>query len=325
MISHAIKYFNPLIGKSLEFCKAINLAMRTANSDASILLQGETGTGKELFVEAIHKGSKRRTTGHLVPINCAAITETLFESEIMGHEKGAFTGATEKRQGKVEYADQGTLFLDEISEMPLPMQTKFLRVLQQKQFSPVGSNKTFESNFRIICTTNIDLKTCITNGRFRNDLYHRINVIRIVIPPLRYRRDDILILANHFIKKICHQQKINVKKIDEKTETYLTNYLWPGNVRELENVCKRAVTLTDSNDICYDVLPQELTDPKCRFDLNDIQILSKAIVSNKFPIDIIKTATIRTAYEQCGCRLKDTVKFLENMGFSESTIKRRLK
>lgn len=232
---------------------------RVAPSRATALLLGESGTGKELVAQAIHEASPRRDKP-FVKINCAALPETLLESELFGHEKGAFTGAGGTRFGRFELADKGTLFLDEIGEMPLLLQAKLLRVLQEQQFERLGSTKTLTVDVRIIAATNVSLEEAVAQGSFRNDLYYRLNVIPIVLPPLRKRKEDIPLLLDHFLRISNQRNEKNVKMSRDFLD-FLTDYDWPGNVRELQNLIERLVILSAREILHIDDLPTYLLDP----------------------------------------------------------------
>ena len=228
-----------------------------ADSMASVLILGESGTGKELVARAIHYASSRRD-GPFVSINCASIPETLLESELFGYKKGAFTGAINDKKGKFLLASGGTLFLDEIGDMPLYLQAKILRALQEKEIEPIGSETKIKIDIRLISATNKPIDLWVKEGKFREDLYYRINVIEIKLPPLKERKDDIPLLVKHFIQKYSEINKRNVKRISEEALLMLTNYEWPGNVRELENVIERAVLLCTGDTIDVKDLPPYL-------------------------------------------------------------------
>jgi DNA-binding NtrC family response regulator len=230
--------FEAIVGQSPALMQALDLARKAMRVDSTVLIAGESGTGKDLLARCIHSGG-RRASEAFVPVSCCAIPEQLVESELFGHEKGAFTGAVERRIGKIQVADGGTLFLDEIGEMPLDAQAKLLRVLQDGQFYPVGSNKTVESDVRFICATNRNLQQRIQEGCFREDLYYRINVIPIEMPPLRRRREDVPSLVNHFLAKHTPRVNARAKRFTRDASALLASYEWPGNVRELENVVER--------------------------------------------------------------------------------------
>ncbi len=223
------------------------LAKKVASSSSTVLLLGESGTGKEVLAKYIHFCSKRK--GPFIAINCAAIPEELLEAELFGYEKGAFTGAIKSKPGKFEIAQNGTLFLDEIGDLSLKLQAKLLRVLQEKQVERLGSNHSIKVEVRIIAATNKDLEKEVEKGNFREDLFYRLNVIPIKIPPLRERKEDIPLLAEFFLKKICKREGIEEKRFSEDAIKALVNYSWPGNVRELENLIERAIILSESEVI----------------------------------------------------------------------------
>ena len=229
----------------------LKIAKQVAPSEANILLTGESGTGKEIFSRFIHDNSKRANK-KFVAVNCAAIPETLLESELFGYEKGAFTGAVARRIGKFEEASDGTLLLDEISEMDIKIQAKLLRAIQEKEIDRIGGKTPIKVNTRIIATSNRNLAEAVKNGMFRQDLYYRLNVVNIDIPPLRERKDDIVVLAKHFVKKYSELNEIPLKPLAKSAEEKLLNYLWPGNVRELENTIHRAVLMSTGDEITAD-------------------------------------------------------------------------
>lgn len=252
--------YEGVIGKSENMQRLFYLVDRIARSKANILLTGESGVGKDVFARLIHKKSSQELK-RFVPINCGAIPENLIESELFGHEKGAFTGAIQMKRGKFELAHNGTLFLDEVGELPLPMQVKFLRVLQEKQFYRVGSEKSIQVDVRIIAATNKDLMEEIKRGRFREDLYYRLNVVNLEIPSLRERREDIPLLAEKFLVEFAEEYNKKMKYIDIETLEYLMEYEWKGNVRELRNVVERSVLFADSDEelLLKEHLPIEIT------------------------------------------------------------------
>ena len=236
------------LGISQPFKYVLFKIQQVAPTDASVLIEGETGTGKDLVAKAIHKGSKR-SNKPFIKVNCASIPENLIESELFGHEKGAFTGAVEKRIGRFELANGGTIFLDEIGELPLNLQPKLLNILQQGEFERIGSSKTIKTDVRIIAATNKVLKNEIYKGRFRNDLYYRLNVFPISVAPLRERKSDIVPLAENFVKIYSEKFNKQVNTISKKSLNLLLDYSWPGNIRELENVIERAVITSESNEL----------------------------------------------------------------------------
>jgi len=232
-----------IVGTSQKMSAVMEAAQRAANSDASVLLLGESGTGKELFARSIHQWSPRRAMPFVV-INCVALTDTLLENELFGHEKGAFTGADRLQKGKVEMADGGTVFLDEIGDMPLALQAKLLRVLQDHEFTRVGGTRLVKVNIRVITATNKDLKQAIKAGQFREDLYFRLNVVGLTLPPLRERPEDIPALADFFLTRHRQEAKRPAMSLSDEAITVMTRYAWPGNIRELENAIARAVVLS---------------------------------------------------------------------------------
>lgn len=238
--------FNSLMGKSMKFKQVVNFAQRAARGDSSILITGESGTGKELFAQAIHNGSKRALKP-FVKVNCAAIPAELFESEMFGYEEGAFTGAKKSGlKGKFEIANGGTILLDEIGDLPLSMQVKLLRVLQEREIMRVGGSEVININVRVIAATNKSLQELIDQGKFREDLYYRLNVIHLNLPPLRERTEDIDLLADNLRVKLCNKYGIYSEGISKEALEHLKNYDWPGNVRQLENVIERAINLLDT-------------------------------------------------------------------------------
>ncbi|MEK2690696.1 sigma-54-dependent transcriptional regulator [Bdellovibrio sp. GT3] len=245
------------VGSSQKMKEVFNLIYRLCKVDTTVLIRGENGTGKELVARAIHFNSPRKS-GSFVAINCGAIPESLMESELFGHEKGAFTGAIERKIGKFQMANNGTLFLDEIGELRPDMQVKLLRVLQEKKFTPVGSNREVKTNTRIIAATNRNLEKMMADGTFREDLFYRLNVMPIFLPPLRDRSDDIQALAQHFIKKFARQHGRTINGIDNEALEMLKAYRWPGNIRELENVIERAFIVENSQNITLESLPESL-------------------------------------------------------------------
>ena len=254
--------FNNIITQNpkMEYLK--KLGRTAARSNSTVLILGESGTGKELFAQAIHKASYRKF-GPFIPINCAAIPKELLESELFGYEAGAFTGARkEGKPGKFELANGGTIFLDEIGDMPLEMQVKLLRVLEEKEFERVGGNKKITLDARIIAATNEKIEEAVEKGKFREDLYYRLNVINIDIPPLRDRKEDIPLLCDHLIEYLSKELNTDKKKIDERTMEILMEYHWPGNVRELRNVLERAITLSSQKLILPNHLPERLVKNK---------------------------------------------------------------
>ena len=246
-----------MIGNTSEMQKVFNIINRLAKVDTPVLIRGASGTGKELVARAIHFNSTRKDE-KFVAINCSAIPENLFESELFGHEKGSFTGASERKIGRFQFAEGGTLFLDELGEMPLTMQVKLLRVLQERVFTPVGSNREIESNVRIIAATNRPLEQMITTGTFREDLFYRLNVVPIFLPALAERKNDIETLVVGFIKKFNKSHMKKIIGVSPETMTVLKKYQWPGNIRELENVIEHMFILENGNTLTLSALPESV-------------------------------------------------------------------
>jgi two-component system response regulator HydG len=246
-----------IIGKSQAMKELLDMLAMAAPSEATVLITGESGTGKELIARSLHVNSPRRDYP-MVTVNCAALTETLLESELFGHEKGAFTGADKRREGRFMQANKGTIFLDEIGEMSAVMQAKILRVLQEREIQRVGSDHVLQVDVRIVTATNRDLKADVGAGRFREDLFYRLNVMQLKVPPLRDRRDDIPLLAHHFLKKYGAQNRKSAKGFSPLAMDMLIKYDWPGNVRELENAVERGVILMTGEHVTENQLPMTI-------------------------------------------------------------------
>jgi two-component system response regulator AtoC len=252
-----------IVGSSKPMLEVFKLIGKVASADATVLITGESGTGKELVAEALHRASKRNPHP-LVKVSCAALPETLLETELFGHEKGSFTGAMTMRKGRFETANKGTIFLDEIGEMTLGTQTKLLRILQEREFERIGSNTPIKIDIRVIAATNRNLAQEVEKGKFREDLYYRLNVIHIDMPPLRERKDDIPLLVVHFLNKFRYAPDAIPTAVTEEALNRLVEYDWPGNVRELENAVERAVVLSRGNPITVDHLPFAGTETRDR-------------------------------------------------------------
>ena len=249
--------FSGVLGSSPRIREIFQLLEMVAPSEATVLLLGETGTGKELVAQAIHRNSPR-AAGPFVVVNCATLPETLLESELFGHERGSFTGATVRKDGRFLVAHHGTVFLDEIAELTLPIQAKILRVLQAREFEPVGSNRTQKVDVRIITATNRDLEKMVREGRFRDDLYYRLNVFPLVLPPLRERLEDLPVLADFFLKRYGKKNRRGVITLAPEALQAFRRYSWPGNIRELENVIERGVIVCQGNVLTREDLPAAL-------------------------------------------------------------------
>src|ERR1700734_339588 len=232
-----------LIGSSPKFRAVLDAINLVAPVDCTVLVRGETGTGKEVIAQAIHDSSPRRQN-RFVAVNCAAIPSALLESELFGHERGAFTGAVNQTIGRFQMADRGTLFLDEIGDLPLELQPKLLRVLQEQQFERLGGGRTFQVDVRVIAATNQDLWQMVQERKFRADLYYRLNVFPVTLPPLREREEDVRLLIEHFVQKFAKKQGKSINRIPEEAVGVLKRHSWPGNIRELQNVIERAVIMT---------------------------------------------------------------------------------
>ncbi|QEF98112.1 Transcriptional regulatory protein ZraR [Stieleria maiorica] len=256
--SEKVSAFGPMIGKSPAMVQLYEQLERVAQSDAAVLITGESGTGKELVARSIHQNS-RRAEGPFVAVNCGALSETLLESELFGHVKGAFTDARSQRRGLFLEADGGTLLLDEMGEMPMTMQVKLLRALEERSVRPVGGDKDISFDVRVLTATNRDLETSVAEGRFRDDLFYRINVIGIQLPPLRSRGTDALRLAEHFLKQFARSESKSVDGFAEGVPEKLLAYSWPGNIRELRNVIERAVALTRYDKVTIEDLPEKIS------------------------------------------------------------------
>ena len=316
-LSDRYRYGN-IIGKSKPVLKVFDLIDKVSRSKASVLITGSSGTGKELVAKAIHYQGPRKDRP-FISINCGALTETLLESELFGHEKGAFTGAVAMKKGRFELADEGTLFLDEVGEMPPSLQVKLLRVLQEMEFERVGGTRTIEVDVRVLSASNRNIKEDVSNGAFREDLYYRLNVIHIDVPSLQERIDDIPLLVRHFIKKF--QDNGIEKKIELSPEVWKAfySYPWPGNVRELENVIERAMVLHSGEIITIDVLPEQLTGAKTEF---DVERLIPPNVHLQKALEEIEERLVRRALAQANNVQAHAAK---NLGITKSLIQHKMK
>ena len=281
-----------IIGKSDAMQHVMREVESVAQSSSSVIITGESGTGKELIARAIHYNSSRKFYP-LVSVHCGALTESLLESELFGHEKGAFTGALYNRKGRFEMADNGTLFLDEIATISSKMQVELLRVLETKSFMRVGGNKEISSDFRLICATNRDLRTMVEKGEFREDLYYRLNVVNIHVPPLRERTDDIPLLADHFIRKYCTTMNRPLVSIDQSALKRMENYPFPGNIRELENMIERAIVIGNGKKIQLKDLPIAREEISSSVEsLDDFEKTFILSILNKYDWNISRSAKV---------------------------------
>ncbi len=311
--------FDEIISVSPQMEEVLNICARIANGSSTVLLRGETGVGKELVAKAIHYASQRKDKP-FIAVNCSALNEHLLESELFGHEKGSFTGAHETRIGRFETSDGGSLFLDEIGDIPLSIQVKLLRALQEHTIERVGSNKQININVRLITATHRNLEEEIKAERFRHDLYYRLNVVPIHIPPLRERREDISVLANSFLKKIVNENHSSVKGLTKETEDLLTSYNFPGNVRELENAIERAVLLTRSTYIKPSDLPKAVQESSPEFSGNKISLKLNGSMSDAVT-QLEKAMLTHELKETNGNQSKAAKK----LGISEKSVRDRLK
>jgi two-component system NtrC family response regulator len=282
--------FDNIIGKSKSMQAIFDMIQKVAHTKATVLITGESGSGKELIARAIHYNSPRRNKP-FVAVSCAALTETLLESELFGHERGAFTGAAGMKKGRFELADEGTLLLDEIGEVPASVQVKLLRVLEEMTFERVGGTRTINTDIRLVAATNKDLKREVEKRRFREDLYFRLNVVHMNLPPLRERSEDIPLLAAHFLAKYSQEANRGEMTISPEAMRFLCNHRWPGNVREFEHAIERAVLLSRNNEITLDDLPHELLD----FGDLEIPIDWQKVASLPETLDVIEKRLIQKA------------------------------
>jgi len=308
--------FNSIISQSGAMEEVLNTAGRVARSKATVLIRGESGTGKELVAKAIHFSSGRQDKP-LITINCAALTESLLESELFGHEKGAFTGATGQRIGRFEQANGGTLFIDEVGDIPIQTQVKLLRALQFGEFERVGGSQTLKTDVRVITATNRNLEELIQQGTFREDLFYRINVVTITLPPLRERKTDIPVLIQHFIQKYTNQNGKDVKGISKEANDYLMRYHFPGNVRELENIIERAVVMAREDVITTADLPTAVSES------SDRNILDPANFTDSFQdkVGAFETFMIERALE---IKNGNQSRAAELLGISERHLRSRM-
>nr|WP_319495530.1 sigma-54 dependent transcriptional regulator [uncultured Desulfobacter sp.] len=308
--------FSRIIGTSPAIREVIDTAKIAAPTDANILISGESGTGKELFAKAIHTNSKRKDKS-LISVNCAALSETLLESELFGHEKGAFTGADKPRDGLFISADKGTIFLDEIGEIPLSMQVKLLRVLQEKEIQKVGSDKVTNIDVRVITATNKDLEKEVEAGTFRQDLFYRLNVINVKVPPLRDRADDIPLLAKKFLDRYTRENTKDIKGFTPMAMDALVKYGWPGNVRELENIIERAIILCLGQYISEKDLPANVLK-----DYEPDDIIGQDLAGGGKTLDEIETIALIETLRQTKGNKTEAAKILN---ITRTTLNNKLK
>jgi transcriptional regulator with GAF, ATPase, and Fis domain len=316
--------FDEIVGESVALLNALRGVMQVATTDATVLLLGETGTGKELFARAIHDRSARRGRP-LVKVNCAAIPATLMESEFFGHERGAFTGATQRREGRFALADGGTIFLDEIGDLPLELQGKLLRVLQEGEFEPVGGSRTRKVNVRVIAATNRDLQESSRRGQFREDLYYRLSVFPLRLPPLRERGDDVVLLAAAMAERLARALGKRVGAPGPADVAALRAYPWPGNVRELRNVVERAIiTSTDGRLHLDRCLPAPRPSRPAAARLDAAALLQGEILTDR-DLRELERSNLLAALERAGWRVGGTGGAAELLQVNPSTLKSRMK
>ncbi len=296
-----------IVGDSPKMKRVLELIRTVAESDSTVVILGESGTGKELIARAIHAQSKRRFFP-IVAVNSGSIPETLLESELFGHEKGAFTGAQYRRKGKIELADGGTLFLDEIGDIAPKMQIDLLRVIESKKFTRLGGNQEITSDFRLVCATNRDLQKLVEDGSFREDLFYRINVFSIYIPPLRERREDVMPLARHFIEKYARAMGKPAKQVTPEAEALMLGYRWPGNVRELENAIERAMVIGKREVIGPEELP--------------LAVEANAAQPSDMSLSAVERAHIESVLEEVEGNITQAAKVL---GIDRGTLYNKLK
>ncbi len=311
--TYTVEGFADIVGESAALRRVLFQAEQVASTDATVLLLGETGTGKELMAKAIHAKSHRRHRT-LVRVNCAALPPTLIESELFGHERGAFTGAVSRKIGRFELADQGTLFLDEVGELPLGLQAKLLRVLQEGEFERLGSSATHKVDVRIIAASNRDLRGEVRDGSFRSDLYYRLGVFPIEIPPLRARKDDIPLLVWHTLAKLGSTLGRKIERIPAATMEHLVRYDWPGNIRELRNVLERAVILSPGSTLLLDELSEAKPMP-----------VVAASPPGAVALADVERDHILSILERCGWRVRGARNAAEQLGLNASTLYSRMK
>ena len=306
--------FEKIVGKSTAIKKIYDMIQTVAETDTTVLITGKSGTGKELVARALHYNSKRKNKP-LIAVNCGTITENLIESELFGHKRGAFTGAISDKEGLVKAADSGTLFLDEISELPLQLQVKLLRLLQEKEYTPVGSTAAINVNVRFIATTNRELKEEVAGGRFREDLYYRLNIVEINLPSLKDREEDIPLLADHFLDKYRKEMNRSVKGFDPEAMRAMMAYEWKGEIRELENIVERSVIFCKGDFITLRELPQAFNSKTSSTDFSKMGSLEESV--RKFERDYIYKALENNNF--------DKEKTAELLKVGLSTLYRKLK
>ena len=307
-----------VIGRSPKFRAVFEDVRSVAPVDCAVLLRGETGTGKEVIARAIHENSARRQHP-FVAINCAALPATLLESELFGYERGAFTGAVTRRMGRFQAADRGTLFLDEIGELPLSLQPKLLRAIQEKEFERLGSSQTTQINVRIVAATNQNLERMIVQGQFRMDLYYRLNVFPITLPPLRERVGDIPLLVNHFLQTFAGREGKFIDQVPDDVMTALVRYDWPGNIRELQNFIERSVILTDGAELCAPI--EQLINQETPNRVNELRQAERAHIIAMLRQTNYVVGGPSGAAERLGMKRTTLISKMQNLGISVAIVR----
>jgi len=309
-----------IVGKSKSMMKILETIKTISDRETTVLIQGESGTGKELIAGALHYNSSRKD-GPFIRLSCAALNKEILESELFGHEKGAFTGAIRTKKGKFELADGGSMFLDDVDDIPLEMQVKLLRVLQEREYERVGGEETISVDVRLICATKVDLAILVKQGKFREDLYYRLNVVAINLPPLRERREDISLLINYFMRKYSNRLKISRPDISQDTLDLLEKYNWPGNVRELENVVEHALVFASNNKISVHSLPEYMKKFESVSDKIHLDLKEKDKIDFQDEVAEFEKNLIRWAYKKTD---GNQVNMAEILGIPRTTLRNKM-
>ncbi len=309
-----------IIGKSKPMMKILDTIKTISDRETTVLIQGESGTGKELIAGALHYNSSRKD-GPFVKLNCAALNKEILESELFGHEKGAFTGAIRNKKGKFELSDGGSMFLDDVDDIPIEMQVKLLRVLQEREYERVGGEETISVDVRLICATKVDLAILVKQGKFREDLYYRLNVVAINLPALRERKEDIPLLINYFIKKYSKRLKIPRPDISQDTLDLLMKYHWPGNVRELENVVEHALVFTSDNKMTVQSLPENLKKFESISDKIHLNLQEKDKIDFQDEVAEFERNLIKWAYKKAD---GNQINMAEILGIPRTTLRNKM-
>lgn len=309
-----------IVGKSKPMMKILETIKTISDRETTVLIQGESGTGKELIAGALHYNSSRKE-GPFVKLSCAALNKEILESELFGHEKGAFTGAIRTKKGKFELSDGGSMFLDDVDDIPIEMQVKLLRVLQEREYERVGGEETISVDVRLICATKVDLAILVKQGKFREDLYYRLNVVAINLPALRERKEDIPLLINYFIKKYSKRLKISRPDISQDTLDLLMKYHWPGNVRELENVMEHALVFTSNNKMTVQSLPENLKKFESVSDKIHLDLKEKDKIDFQDEVAEFERNLIKWAYKKAD---GNQINMAEILGIPRTTLRNKM-